>query len=277
MRWAGLFALAAFSVLLLSACGGSQNGFASPAAVTASDRGALGVPHAASATRKRPSFIRLAAAQKPPGFDNAAKYLPSRNVKTMGQYLTRVLNRVDAFWTQQFEAAGLTDPYVQYDWLDPGASVTTACDDTTDDNTAEYCSGDDIIYISRQFAYDFWQGKLHGRTSKSYPGDFGVAYVVAHEYGHEVQAELGIQAHGATVMQLELQADCFAGVFANSEYWQGQLGGTDVQNAIGSAQLVGDYDVTNPNHHGTPEQRTAAWKLGYNSGDPGTCLDSYNP
>jgi uncharacterized protein len=271
----GVVAIALVAVLFASGCGGGKKAV-SP--TESANRGSLGVPHKLSSSRVQANFVRLAAAVKPPGSTNLAKYLPSRNVKTMGQYLTRVLNRVDAYWTQQFEASGLQDPYVRYDWLTPGQSVDTGCGDTTDDDTAEYCSVDDTIYISTQFAYNFWKGILTGRAPcQCKPGDFGVAYVVAHEYGHNVQAELGIQSHGSTVSQLELQADCFAGVFANSEYWTGEVEGNDVQKAVGSADLVGDYDDLAPSHHGHPAERIAAWKTGYNSGDPDQCLSTFNP
>ena len=88
------------------------------------------------------------------------------------------------------------------------------------DSAAAYCPGDDTIYVSQQFATDIYNGALdhalpgssqgYGRTI----GDFAVAYIVAHEYAHQIQDELGaLQQYGQRLptMAFELQADCYAG------------------------------------------------------------------
>ena len=140
-------------------------------------------------------------------------------------------------------------------------------------------STDDTIFLSTAFATAIWKGLLPARgTSGQYAGSaFGVAYVVAHEYGHNVQSELGIGRTQATSSQLELQADCFAGVFANSEYYAGSLQPGDPERAISTASLVGDFDYSSVTHHGTPAERVAAWRLGYNGGTAGTCIKSFSP
>ena len=102
-------------------------------------------------------------------------------------------------------------------------------------------------------------------------GDFSVAYIVAHEYGHEVQDELGLfDTNGGQLptMAFELQADCYAGTWANSASQEGQLEDGDVQEALDAALAVGDFDTVNPSHHGTPEQREQAWKTGFDVGRP---------
>ena len=80
--------------------------------------------------------------------------------------------------------------------------------------------------LSQRFAADLWDGVL-GRLSGEgrAAGDFGVAYAVAHEYAHNLQAQFGVfdEFRGATVRPLELQADCFAGAWGNSVYKQGLL------------------------------------------------------
>jgi predicted metalloprotease len=195
----------------------------------------------------------------------------------MGEYLTLALNRVDHYWSQVFANSNLPEPTVTYNWLAPGESVQPACgDEPTNEHTAAYCGGDDTIYVAQQMAIDLWNGFLGDKHAEVYPGAFGVAYVIAHEYAHNIQAELGLQPSGPTVMQFELEADCFAGVFANSEYYAGVLDAGDVESAISEADLVGDYNFTDPGHHGTPAERVAAWRTGYDSGQPDTCISTFS-
>ena len=160
-------------------------------------------------------------------------------------------------------------------------TAASACGDdggsTMGDSAAAYCSADDTIYISQKFATDIYDGALdqalpgssqgYGRTV----GDFAVAYIVAHEYGHQIQDELGLfERYGSQLptMAFELQADCFAGTWAHSAYQENRLEQGDVQEALDAALAVGDFDAGNPGHHGTPEQRADAWNSGFESGNP---------
>ena len=105
-------------------------------------------------------------------------------------------------------------------------------------------------------------------------GDFAVAYIVAHEYGHEIQDELGLfDQYGGQVPQMnfELQADCYAGTWANSAYKEKRVSDEDVQEALGAALAVGDFATDSPGHHGTPQQREDAWNTGFQDGDPSAC------
>ena len=139
----------------------------------------------------------------------------------MEDFLTSVTTDVDAYWMDEFAEAGLPEPRVSYRWIPAGEAASSACGDLGD-SAAAYCPGDDTIYISEKFATDIDQGTLDrvlpgssqgfGRTY----GDFAVAYIVAHEYGHQVQAELGLFDRGLPTVNLELQADCYAGTWANS-------------------------------------------------------------
>ena len=111
-------------------------------------------------------------------------------------------------------------------------------------------------------------GHRFGRAA----GDFGVAYVLAHEYAHNLQQEFGVFSRPSpTAEPFELQADCFAGAWGNSVYRQGLLEPGDVEEAINTALAVGDFDVSNAQHHGTPEQRREAWLLGFEGGNPADC------
>jgi uncharacterized protein len=201
--------------------------------------------------------------------------------QTMEQFLTAVTKDVDAYWTSVFEDNGLSEPRVTYAWIPAGRAAASACGgETMGDSAAAYCSADDTIYISEQFASDIYTGALdqalpgssqgYGRTV----GDFAVAYIVAHEYGHQIQDELGLfERYGGQVptAAFELQADCYAGTWANSADQADRLDDGDVQEALDAALAVGDFNANDPRHHGTPEQRAEAWNAGFESGDPGTC------
>jgi uncharacterized protein len=205
-------------------------------------------------------------------------YRTTRTVQNMDEFLTDVIQNIDAYWVRVFAESGIAEPQVTYNWLQPGDRVEMACQqpdgssEVTSDATAAYCPADDTMYVSQQFSFDLWRGIVRGQQSQTYPGDFGVAYVVAHEYGHNVQSELGAaRLAGEISKPYELQADCFAGTWANSSYYEGRLEGGDAEEAIGTANELGDLDFLNPDHHGTPEERADAWTRGYNSGAPNDC------
>jgi predicted metalloprotease len=205
--------------------------------------------------------------------------------ENIDQFLTAVTEDVDTYWTRVFEDSGLPEPRVSYTAIPAGQTAPSACGDgsgTLGDSAAAYCPGDDTIYISQKFATDIYNGSLdhvlpgssrgYGRTV----GDFSVAYIVAHEYGHEVQDELGLfqeYGHQLPTMAFELQADCYAGTWAKSAYDENRLEDGDVQEALDAALAVGDFDASNPGHHGTPEQREEAWTSGFETGDPSACSE----
>ena len=196
---------------------------------------------------------------------------------SVADFLTSVTTDVDAYWTGEFEQAGLPEPRVSYRWIEPGETTSSACGAGMGDSAAAYCPGDDTIYISEKFAADISQGALDRvlpGSSQGFGGtygDFAVAYIVAHEYGHQVQDELGLFERGLPTVNLELQADCYAGTWANSASEDNRVDQDDVREAINAALAVGDFDATNPGHHGTPEQRAQAWYTGFESGDPSAC------
>ncbi len=154
----------------------------------------------------------------------------------------------------------------------PGEAVDTACGEAGD-TAAFYCPADDTIYVAQAFAAALWDGVLEGLPGTGRAaGDFGVAYVLAHEYAHNLQEEFGVFSRPSpTAEPFELQADCFAGAWGNSVYRQGLLEPGDVEEAINTALAVGDFDVSNAQHHGTPDQRREAWLLGFEGGNPADC------
>ena len=178
-------------------------------------------------------------------------------------------------------------------WIESGERVETACETSpgvpfvADSDAAIYCYVDDTIYMGSRLAAEVWQGiKQSGFPGQAAGygravGKFGVAYILAHEYGHNVQHDLTsreprFQRPGPPFLarQLELHADCLAGLWANSVYAEGRVELRDVDEALSTARAVGDFDVATRDHHGTPDERAAAWKAGYDVGDPSDC-DAY--
>ena len=197
---------------------------------------------------------------------------------TIDAFLTELLQDIDAYWTRTFEAGGLPEPVVRYEWVPPGAVVLSGCGQPADDRAAFYCPADDTIYVAQRFAAELYEGVARGLPGQTAgvgrsAVDFEVAYVLAHEYGHNLQHELGIFDNRVTASArpFELQADCLAGTWANSVYAQGQLQPGDLEEATNAALAVGDFDVGNAQHHGTPEERRAALLDGFRSGDPSIC------
>jgi predicted metalloprotease len=189
-----------------------------------------------------------------------------------------VLRSVDTYWTRTLRASGAPEPRVRFLWIPPRRAGRTGCGAVADENAAFYCPTDDTIYVGERLA-----GEIRRGTSSRFPGeragagravgDFGLAYVIAHEYAHNIQQELGLARIDPRygVEPLELQADCMAGLWGNSVYRAGKLHPGDVEDAISTVLAAGDFDTRSAQHHGTPEERRAAWLLGYRSGDPSRC------
>jgi predicted metalloprotease len=197
---------------------------------------------------------------------------------TIASLLDGTLTSVAAYWHETLAAAGRPAPSVRHVWVVPGTQVGTGCGVQASDTAAFYCPADDTIYVAQQFAADLYAGVVRGLPGESAgvghaKGDFAVAYVLAHEYAHNLQQELGVFDNrvGASAKPYELQADCLAGTWANSVYQQGHLEPGDLEEATNAALAVGDFDVGNAQHHGTPKERRAALLAGYRSGDPSTC------
>jgi predicted metalloprotease len=198
--------------------------------------------------------------------------------QTIDLFLTDLLGEIDRYWTRTFEASGLPEPRVRYHWVAPGRTVLSGCGHPADDRAAFYCPADDTIFVAQQFAADLYNGVAEDLPGESAGygrarGDFAVAYVLAHEYAHNLQYELGVfdNSPGASARPFELQADCFAGAWAHSVFEAGLLQPGDLEEAASAALAVGDFDVGNAQHHGTPEERRDALLTGYRSGDPSVC------
>jgi predicted metalloprotease len=198
---------------------------------------------------------------------------------TVVPLLDNVLASVDAYWHQTQAASGHPAPSVKHVWVTPGAKVDTACGTQAGDDAAFYCATDDTIYIGQAFAGAIRDGVANGLPGQRVgigraAGDFAVAFVVAHEYAHNVQSEDGVLLGHQRALPTELNADCLAGTWAQWANDQGQLKPGDLQEALDAALAVGDFDFFNVQHHGTPLERRDALLAGFDGGTPQAC-DQY--
>ncbi|EOF4701705.1 MAG: neutral zinc metallopeptidase [Klebsiella huaxiensis] len=149
-----------------------------------------------------------------------------------------------------------------------------------------YCPADSTVYIDLSF-YDEMKTKLGAG------GDFAQGYVIAHEVGHHVQKLLGIESKVRQLQQnaspaeanrlsvkMELQADCFAGVWGYNMQKQDVMEVGDLQEALNAAEAIGDDRLQQQSQgrvvpdsftHGTSQQRYTWFKRGFDSGDPAQC------
>lgn len=155
------------------------------------------------------------------------------------------------------------------------AVSTGGCGSATSDVGPFYCPADSKLYIDPSF-YDVMEKKLRA------PGDFAQAYVIAHEVGHHVQNLIGanrLRVDGETKNQvsvrLELQADCFAGVWGKSARSSLSITDEDLSEATNAAHSIGDDTLGHSNEkdytHGSSAQRKRWFKRGFESGDARQC------
>jgi len=199
------------------------------------------------------------------------------------QFVSFVLDDVQASWASIFTASGI--PYRDARLILFRDGVQSACGYAQSATGPFYCPGDTQVYIDLGF-YD----ELRDRFGA--PGDFAQAYVLAHEIGHHVQRLLGTEAQvreaqrrdpsraNAWSVALELQADCYAGVWAHDAAARGLLETGDVDEGLGAAAAVGDDRIqrmgggfVNPDAftHGSAAARSRSFQTGFASGDPERC------
>lgn len=201
---------------------------------------------------------------------------------TQNQYATEACNTLQSLnqtWEPLFQQAGVR--FEQPTLVFYSGAVRSGCGSATSAAGPFYCPADQKIYIDTSF-YDEMQQKLG-----TGPGDFARYYVVAHEYGHHVQNLTGVaqqitsaqqqnprQANQLSVL-LELQADCYAGVWAGKNRNLIEPGdfeeGMQAASAIGDDKLTGGRVSSENFTHGTSQQRMQALRLGMESGDDTQC------
>ncbi|HEY2977680.1 MAG TPA: neutral zinc metallopeptidase [Burkholderiaceae bacterium] len=212
-------------------------------------------------------------AQRPPASDK------------MAAFVSTILADTEDVWRAQFAAQGSS--YREPKLVLFRGATPTACGSGQTAMGPFYCPGDQKVYIDLAF-YETLKTRLGA------PGDFAQAYVIAHEVGHHVQALLGItdkvdamrqrggQAQSnALSVRLELQADCFAGVWGHhAQRARRILEQGDIDEALNAASQIGDDTLQRRSQgvvvpetftHGTSAQRVAWFKRGFDSGAVADC------
>ena len=202
---------------------------------------------------------------------------------TAVQYMSFLLDDVQGVWAQKLPQLGT--PYRPARLAIFRNSTDSGCGPAQSAMGPFYCPLDQRVYLDLGF-YD----ELKKRFGA--PGDFAQAYVLAHELGHHVQHVLGTDARmrqaqesnpseaNELSVRMELQADCYAGVWANSTSQRDMLDPGDIDEALGAASAVGDDRIQQQTTgrvnvdsftHGSAAQRAEWFKRGFQSGDPRSC------
>jgi predicted metalloprotease len=202
----------------------------------------------------------------------------------MGQFVSKVLASTEDVWTAIFKANGReyhAPTLVLYE-----GGVKSACGMGQTAMGPFYCPNDEKLYIDLKF-YNDLRERFHA------PGDFAQAYVIAHEVGHHVQYLLGVAPLGgrrtsnATSVKTELQADCFAGVWANhADKMRHILDPGDIESGLNAASAIGDdrlqresrgYITPDSFTHGSSAQRVGWFKRGFRGGRIADCDTFHSP
>ncbi|MEV6880059.1 neutral zinc metallopeptidase [Amycolatopsis sp. NPDC051128] len=226
---------------------------------------------------------------------NVTQQLTSDQVYT---YLVDVVTSADKMWSAY--AANLPNGYTPdfyYEIVTAEKPISSNCVNgpvTSTYNNAFFCDKDSstidgiTYYGSVVLPLDtfkkMWNGDVFKRQSKR-SGDFGAAAIVAHEVAHSNWWDLSAQYKLPLINQPgrprdkrnELIADCGAGVWSNTAYYQGYLEGTDVEEAVAALEAIGDSSRGGSDPHGSSAERGAAFMTGYNSGKPADCIKAYWP
>lgn len=237
-----------------------------------------------------PSGQGPSGGQAPSGYsDGGPSSAPAPHNDEMKQFVAAVLGNTEDVWNNMFQKMGAT--YEEPQLVMFSGLVRSACGMAQSASGPFYCPLDHKLYLDTSF-FD----ELDRRFGA--PGDFAQAYVIAHEVGHHVQNLLGIlpkveqlkqqvgrSEANALSVRVELQADCFAGVWANQAQQLRQiLEAGDIEEGIRAAGAVGDdriqkqtqgYVVPDGFTHGSSAQRAAWFRKGLQSGDLRAC-DTFN-
>ena len=207
---------------------------------------------------------------------------------TLAEFVDAVFDDVQTTWDEDiFTPAGRT--YRDTKLVLFTGRWNSGCGPASSATGPFYCPADGLVYLDLGFFRE-----LSRRFGA--PGDFAQAYVIAHEVGHHIQTLLGTNAavqresranqseRNELSVRLELQADCYAGVWGASVYARGILDPGDVQEGLTAAAAVGDDRIQEQTQgridpetftHGTSEQRVRWFQTGFDSGDPNDC-DTFN-
>ncbi|MGG3451089.1 MULTISPECIES: KPN_02809 family neutral zinc metallopeptidase [Bacillaceae] len=214
------------------------------------------------------------------GTDSGAPYEETDQERELAQFVSVVLADTEDVWTEIFREEGMQ--YKEPTLVLYSGSVQSACGAAGSSVGPFYCPGDQKLYIDLSF-YQELQNNFKA------PGDFAMAYVIAHEVGHHVQTLLGTsqkvnalrgkvsqEEYNQNSVKLELQADYYAGVWAHHAEGMNVLEEGDLEEALTAASAVGDdtiqkraqgYVVPESFTHGTSEQRQHWFYRGFQSGN----------
>lgn len=194
---------------------------------------------------------------------------------TLVQFVSFVLDSVQSSWEQTLPGLGV--PYQDAHLVLFRDGIESACGFAETATGPFYCPGDQKVYIDLGFYQE-----LRDRFGAA--GDFAQAYVLAHEIGHHVQTLMGTEARARRgrdfSVRLELQADCYAGVWAHVADQQRLLDPGDLEEGINAAAAVGDDRLqrmatghVNPESftHGTSAERAAWFRRGFTAGRIDAC------
>ena len=215
-----------------------------------------------------------------PGQTQSVPYEATQEEEELAEFVSVVLADTEVVWNDIF--ADLGKEYNEPKLVLFTGSVQSACGVAGASTGPFYCPGDKNVYIDLSFYNEL-------KTQFKAPGDFAMAYVIAHEVGHHIQNELGIIAQMDEIrgkvskeeynkynVRLELQADYLAGVWANHVQGQNLLEEGDLEEALTAASAVGDDRIPRQpqghvhpdgSTHGTSEQRKRWFYKGYEAGD----------
>ncbi len=208
------------------------------------------------------------------------EYQESAEEKELASFVSVVLKETEDVWTQLFQEKGAQ--YGMPKLVLFSGSVESACGTAGSSTGPFYCPGDRKLYIDLSF-YNELQERFNA------PGDFAMAYVIAHEVGHHVQMLIGTSEQvialrsrlsetefNKYLVRMELQADYYAGVWAHYASRMNLLEKGDLDEALNAASAVGDdriqkgaqgYVVPDSFTHGTSAQRQRWFQKGFESGD----------
>lgn len=210
------------------------------------------------------------------------QYQPTAEEETLAEFVSVVLKETENVWNKVLpEQRGIR--YEEPILVLFSGQVSSACGHASAATGPFYCPGDNKLYIDLSFYQQL-------KTRFNAPGDFAMAYVVAHEVGHHIQNMLGYTRYvhqqrqqlpkaqyNQLSVRLELMADYLAGVWArNTQEMTGILEEGDLEEALRAAHAIGDdtiqkrsrgYVVPDSFTHGTSEQRMSAFKAGVQNGD----------
>jgi len=211
---------------------------------------------------------------------STSEYVETAEEKELADFVSVVLAETEGVWTEVLRKENVE--YVEPKLVLFSGSVQSACGTAGSSTGPFYCPADGKVYIDLSF-YNELQERFKA------PGDFAMAYVIAHEVGHHVQNILGITEQVMAVrekvseteynrysVRMELQADYLAGVWAYHAKRMNILDEGDIEEALNAASAIGDdriqkntygYVVPDSFTHGTSEQRSRWFKKGFVTGD----------